>query len=172
MRRRARVLLTAAFGILGLAATARADQSPAGQEPIGRGYRFQTYESQRRSETGRLFLLLRVADDNGKIKVCGAYIADMPENRYATVAAEFHDISSSLRLGAPDARGYRLRPGFLAGKRAIVIDGMDGRPRLPLAGFQANCVTTDGAWEARYATEPFTLQLRESQIKPLFAPFR
>jgi hypothetical protein len=169
-----RAVLLAGFvlGGVGLADGARADQSPAGDEPVGTGYHVQTYENALRSDPYRLYLLLRVMEVEGKIKVCGAYIADMSDRRYSTVVALLGDMNSSLRLGAPDKRRHRLRPSFLAGKRAIVLEGLEGTPRLPVQDLRANCVLTDGAWEDRFATEPFTLDLRETRLRGMFSPYR
>lgn len=159
-----RAAILGMLGILAMGGAVRAEQTPAGDEPIGPGYRLQSFHGELKADPFQLYLLIRLADENGKLKVCGAYVADMSDRRFNTMAAELRDPNSFLRVGAADKSGYPVRPGFLAAKRAIVIDGLDGRPKLPVADLRANCVVTDGIWEPRFATEPFALQLRVTRF--------
>jgi hypothetical protein len=156
-----------------LASTAaRADQSSAGDEPLGAAYRLQAYRAELRADPYRLFVFLRVAPEGSKIKACGVYIVDASDRRNSEIVAAFRDMSSGLRLGAGEARGVRLRPSFFAAKRALVHDDLDGKPKLPLADLRANCVIADGPWQDRFAVEPFTLDLRQTRIKSLVLPYR
>jgi hypothetical protein len=150
--------------LLAVSTSARAAQTEIGDEPISAGYRMQVFDGQIKRDPYRLYVLVRLAPQNDKLKVCGTYIADMSDARFARLQAELHDINSWLRVGAKDTRGQIVRPGFLASKRAVVIEDMDGRPRLPLQGLRANCVQTDAAWEDRFTTEPFALVLHNTQF--------
>jgi hypothetical protein len=168
-RRRLCVRLAALAALtLAVGSPARASQSELGDEPVDAGYRMQVFDGETKRDPFRLYVMVRLTPLDGKLKVCGVYVADMSDKMFAQLQAELHDINSRLRIGAADARGQIVRPGFLASKRAVVIEGMDGKPRLPLQGLRANCIETDAAWEDRFATEPFALQLQKTRFKRYF----
>src|SRR5258708_38903781 len=98
MPRSARMILIVLLGVLGLPPAVHADQTPAGDEPIGAGYRMQRFHGELKSDPYQVYLLVRIADENGKIKVCGVYVADMSDQRFNKVTADLHDMNSFLRL--------------------------------------------------------------------------
>jgi hypothetical protein len=147
-----------ALGALVAAGAGHAAQKALDDEPYGPGYRGRAYSERYGGDPYHLYLLLKVEPLDGKVKICGVYIADMSDRNFAWWQGVMLKNTSTLKLGAPDKRGVRARPSFLAVKRATV-EMSGGRPRLPLEGLRANCVVTDSDWEDRYATEPFGFDL-------------
>jgi hypothetical protein len=148
----------------------RAAQTPDGAEPVDHGYRLQLFDGRLDKDPFRLYLLTRAAASHGRLRVCGLYVADMSDARYVQLNVDLRDGNSALRFGVPDRRGVRVRPGFLAARRAVVLEDRDGEPRLP-GDLQASCVATDAPWEDRFAVEPVTLELTQSRLRSLLLQY-
>ena len=168
-RRRCAAAL-AMLAALALARPAAAAQTPDGDDSIDVSYRLQRFDGSLRNDPFRLYLLTSVMPQNGMLRVCGIYVADMSDARFAQLGADLRDMNSALRVGAPDRRGVRLRPSFLAARRAIVLEDLEGKPRLP-EGLQANCVITDAAWQERFNDEPVRLELTRTRFRSLLLQY-
>jgi hypothetical protein len=160
-----------ALGIVAALGACNAAQTPLGEAPVDQSYRIRYLDGRKDADPYQLFVFVKAEPLDGKLRVCGAYLADMSDARFAHYSAAFHDMQSYLRFGDADKRRQVVRPGFLSVTRAPVPTGPDGRPRLPRE-LAANCVATEAAWDDSYALEPFTLDLRETRIRSLFLPYR
>ena len=170
MRNRNPAILALAAA-LALARPGLAAQTADGEEPVGPGYRMQYFDGSLKKDPARIFVIVRVMAHDGMLRACGVAVADMSDAVFTQLGSGLTDMNSTLRFGAPETRGVRLRPSFLAVRRAIVLDGLDGKPRLP-KDLQANCVTTDAAWEDRFGSEPFALELYQTRFKSMLRQWR
>jgi hypothetical protein len=138
-------------------------QAPLGAQPVDASYRWRGYEYESAAMPGghgsaqRLMLFIKATDQNGKLQVCGAYLAQLTERNFRQLPSWLQDIHSELRLG--DA--VRVRPSFLTGRQASPGDLL----RRTTDGLSAGCVLTDVAWDDRFAEQPFDLRLASTQFK-------
>ena len=162
------------FQLLGVAVAlgaCNAAQVPLGDEPVNGGYQVRRVDGREDADPYQLFVFVKATPLDGKLRVCGAYLADMSDARFAQYSTAFHDMQSYLIFSAGDQRRQVVRPGFLSVTRTAIPTGPDGRPRLP-PSVTATCVVTEAAWDDDYARRPFTIELRESRIRSLFLPYR
>jgi hypothetical protein len=168
MVRRHRILLL--LGVVAVLGACNATQTPIGDERVDAGYQIRRVDGRTDASPYQLFLFVKATPLDGKLRVCGATVADMSDERFAHYRAALHDLQSYLIFTAANGRRQVVRPGFITVARAAIPTGPDGRPRLP-PGVTATCIATEAAWDASYRREPFAVDLRESRIKPVFRPY-
>lgn len=137
-------------------APAQAGQVDAGEAVVDAS--FKRFTQELKNKRDRLVLWLRAEPQDGRLKVCGAYLAMMPEDRYSQLAGWLGDLNSHLLFGSKTGRGQRVAPSFLAGRR---LEG-GGGPIQRTDERTAKCVLTDAAWDDRFANDPFDFLLRET----------
>jgi hypothetical protein len=154
-----RACLIVALGVALSAAPGRAAQIEAGEAVVDASY--QTLTMELKDKRDRLLVWLKAEPQDGNLKVCGAYLAMMPEDRFAQIESWLGDLNTHMVFGSKSGRGQTVRPSFLVGRR---FEGGAG-PIRRSDERTATCVLTDAAWEDRFAQDPYVFRLRETQFK-------
>ncbi len=139
------------------AAPSRAAQTDAGEAMVDASYQAFNFEIKGRD---RLLVWLKAEPQDGRLKVCGAYLAMMSENSFNQVPGWLGDQNSYATFGATSGHGHTVRPSFLVGRR---FEGGAG-PIQRTDERVAKCVLTDAAWEDRFAQDPYVFKLAETRF--------
>lgn len=154
---RSQTVLVAALGLALVVATPGRAQAPPEQELVDSSYWSGSYPIY---QGDRLTLWLKATPQNGKLRLCGAYLAIVTERLFAELQSAMRDINSYISVGAESGTGRAVHPGFLIGRRL----GGDA-PILRADERPAGCVVTDLDWDDRFARDGFDLVVREARIK-------
>lgn len=153
-----RACLIIALGVALGGAPGRAAPADAGEAVVDGSY--QAFSLAIKGTRDRLLVWLKAEPQDGRLKVCGAYLGMMSENTFNQVPSWLADINTYLLFGSASGRGQTVRPSFLTGRR---FEGGAG-PIRRTDERAARCVLTDAAWEDRFAQDPYVFKLRETQF--------
>lgn len=147
----------AAFAIVAICGGA--PLARAAQEPVDQAYREVVADGRNDVDPYQLYLFVKAVEQQGKLRVCVGYVAEMSDTRFDHLMTALRHPSSFLRIGAADAEPYRTRPNFFVGTRSLPVQPTPLGERLPRSRMRAGCVDTDLAWRDDYATGEVKLRL-------------
>jgi hypothetical protein len=142
-----------------LASCGGAPLARAAQEPVDPTYRSMVDDGRNDADPYQLYLFVKAVEQQGKLRVCAGYVAEMSDTRFDRLMAALRHPSSFLRIGAADAQPYRMRPNFFAGTRTMPVEPTSLGERLPRSRMRAGCIDTDATWRDDYATGEMKLGL-------------
>jgi len=129
---------------------------PAGAEstgdPIDESYKVLVHDGRKEVDPYQLYVFVKALNQDGKLRVCGSYVAEMSDGRFHQVIRMLHNAGSYLRIGDAGRDPYHVRTSFLVGTRSLPVEQTPLGDRLPRRRMYASCLDTDVAWRDDYAT--------------------
>lgn len=105
----------------------------------------------------RVWNFIRVFPSEGRVGVCGAYVADVEGERADKLQASYRDERSYLDINGMDFSrpGVRFNPGFM---RFFRRGGEDHRELI--RGVTAGCIRLERAWDSSFENPKLAMNIR------------
>ena len=140
-------------------------------EPIDTDYKVLAHDGRTDADPYQIYVFVKAAAQDGKLRVCGSYVAEMSDKRFDQVIRALRNPSSYLRLGAAGGPPYHARTSFLTGTRSLPVQTTPLSEHLPRNRMRASCLDTDVPWRDDYATADPAMSLYDLHNRPaIFGP--
>ncbi len=105
----------------------------------------------------RVWNFIRVFESDGRVAICGAYVANLEPARATALIASYTAERSYVDINGLDFSrpGLRLNPGFM---KFYPRGGEDHRELM--RGVEAGCVRTEKAWDSTFVNPKLAMNIR------------
>jgi hypothetical protein len=166
MRARVRHGVAAILASMVVASVAGPAGAESNGDPIDDSYQVLVHDGRTEVDPFQFYVFVKAVNQDGKLRVCGSYVAEMSDERFQQVVRMLHHAGSYLRIGGDGQTPTHVATGFLVGTRSLPVEQTPLGERLPRNRMHASCLDTATAWRDDFATAKPDFRFSELRYRP------